>query len=46
MVTRKDDIMYSTNGLYTAGKTAFILEFLGLAACLAGFVLAWVALPA
>ena len=38
--------MYSTNGLYTAGKATFIVEFLGLAVCLAGFVLAWVALPA
>jgi hypothetical protein len=38
--------MYSTNGLYTRGKVAFVLELLGLMACLAGFVLAWVALPA
>jgi hypothetical protein len=31
--------------MYTASKTTFVIEFLGLAACLAGFVLAWVALP-
>ena len=37
--------MYSTNGLYTAGKATFVIELLCLVACLAGFVLAWVALP-
>jgi len=37
--------MYSTNGLYTAGKATFVVELFGLMACLAGFVLAWIALP-
>lgn len=37
---------YSTNGLYTAGAATFFVELAGLVCCVAGFVLAWVALPA
>lgn len=38
--------MFATHGLYTAGKATFVIEFLGLVACLAGFYMAWIALPA